>query len=81
MANGKTTNGERLMKLETQQTHIIGEIKDIKEMLKDHIEREEKHLEEMTSRFAAKWVEKIAWGLITIILTAFLYALIAVVGL
>lgn len=77
----RTTNEERLMRLETQQTAIITDIKEVKDLLKDYITKQEHFNETLDMRYSSKWVERVAIGLIGLILTAFIGALIALVGL
>ena len=47
----KPTTGERLVKIETDLTHIKEETNEIKTLLKDHIMQ-------CDQKFASKWVEK-----------------------
>ena len=51
------TNGERLIKLETQMGSLKDDILEIKEILKEHVAHEDK-------AYAGKWTENTIIGLI-----------------
>jgi hypothetical protein len=74
------TEGERIIKLETQMDNIEKKVDDgfkatdarfdnMEKLVKDFIEKSE-------SKFASKWVEKVLWGAGAIIGTSLLAALL-----
>ena len=54
------TEGERLVKLETQMDNIEAKVDELKNIMTDFIEKSDQ-------KFANKWVERaLSWGLYTI---------------
>ncbi len=66
------TEGERIIRIETQMDNIEKKIDGVSNILEKFIEQSEK-------RFASKWVEKVLWGIGAIIGTAFLVSIISLV--
>lgn len=78
-----TTEGERIVKLETQMNNIENkvdegfkasekQIEDVKNLLTNFIEKSEK-------KFASKWVEKAIWSAASIVGTSVLLAVLSLV--
>lgn len=67
---------------ETQREHNTqqaADIKEIKMLLKEHIDWEADKYDNLKDEFAAKWTEKIIYGMVGLILIAFITALIRMV--
>lgn len=75
------TDGERIIKLETQMDNIEQKVdagfrasekrhEDLTKMLSDFIEKSDR-------RFASKWVEKAVWGASAVMGTGLLIAILA----
>ena len=58
--------------IETDISNMKGNISEIKEMLKIHVEKQDHEIEEMKSTFAGKWVEKIVYGVVAVVITSLL---------
>lgn len=77
------TEGERLIKLETQMENLkdivdkgFKESKESQEALSKIISD---FIEKSENRFASKWVEKAVWGVASLIITGFVTAVLALV--
>ena len=70
------TNGERLMKLETQMVGIKEDINEIKDMLSEHIRIEEERYANLDNKYSAKWVENTVLAIAVTVVGAIVLALI-----
>ena len=64
------TQAERLAVIETEITTLKGDVSEIKQMLKDHVEWESNKYETLSNLFAGKWVEKITIAVTGSVITA-----------
>lgn len=67
---------------ETQREHNTqqaADIKEIKVLLKEHIDWEAEKYDNLKDEFAAKWTEKIIYGMIAFILIAVMTAIMKMV--
>jgi hypothetical protein len=63
-----------MARLESDVTYIKSSVDDIKNVLREHMDEETKRFDRLDERYAAKKVEVIVYGVITIILTAVISA-------
>lgn len=54
------TEGERIIRLETQMQNIENKVDDVKEML-------ERFIDHADQKYSAKWVEKAIWGVCSVV--------------
>jgi hypothetical protein len=64
--------------MKNEINHIKTDITEIKSLLKEHIEWEDRKYSELKNDFASKWVEKVSIGLIIASVSALVTALINV---
>ena len=62
--------------MKNEIAHIKTDVEEIKQMLKNHIEWEDKKYARFRQEFASKWVEKVSIGLIIASLSALITAII-----
>jgi len=55
---------EEFAVMKNEISHIKSDVNEIKGMLKNHIEWEDKKYDDLKDDFASKWVEKVSIGLI-----------------
>ena len=65
--------------MKNEITHIKGDVKEIKNLLEDHIRWESQKYDSLKEEFASKWVEKVSIGVIGSVLTALIVGLIYVI--
>lgn len=70
------TTGERMAKIETKIEYLTVSVDEIKKDIREHLEWEQKKYGEMHNHFASKWVEKVVYGFVALVLTLVLTALV-----
>lgn len=73
------TEGERIIKLETQMTNFDQKLDDVKESVQEVKDIITTFIENSDRKFASKWVEKVVWGVASIIGTTVVLAVLSLI--